>query len=197
MVRHLAFAIALLALAAPAVSEPPEGKGKKVAVPTFMLRDCGDLACDRDPSSVGTVISVFSSAEFVLTRVPFTDSQGEVRNVGLLVRQDGIAFLGGAVLFDDLGCTGPAWIDLRSLASRQFAPAFSTTRIVNDTFSPEIRALYVATEEIPVVVTKLSFAQSNGCQSPGTTEDVMALPAENLADDLHEIFPPPFTLEVE
>lgn len=191
-----AFLLALL-FATVVSAEPPEGKGKKDEQPVFVLMDCGDLSCGQTPKAVGTVVTVDASTQFVLTYVPFTDSQGETRNVGLLVARSEILSMGSGgseVLFDGFDCSGSAWIILGN-SPRSLFPAFPTARVVNDTDGGDVRALYVATDEEPILVDSLSTARSTGCFSPNE-DRWLAVPAEKLADDLHATFPPPFTLEV-
>ena len=91
-----------------ALAEQPEGKGKKEAgPPTFVLMDCADLACARDPQQVGTVISVGNSEVFTLLTVP--DTLGQLHNIFLRVNRAKIRVI-GEVFFEGQGCTEPAWI---------------------------------------------------------------------------------------
>ncbi len=94
--------------------------------PAFVLMDCADLACARDPQQVGSVVDV--ALDSVLTLVTFQDSLGQERSIGLRVNRTSIS-PGGTIWFDALNCTGTAYIDP---TEAHFLPAFEGHAIVSD-----------------------------------------------------------------
>ena len=77
----------------------------------FVLMDCADLACGRDPQQVGTVVGLAGlSGVLVLLTIP--DSLGQPRNIVLQVTRAKIANAGSGVWFDDVDCSesANAWI---------------------------------------------------------------------------------------
>ena len=136
-----------------------------------------------------------------LVRVQFTDSFGKTRNVDLTVGEVGlmagvseILADGNVVFLDGLACSGNAWI--RPDTGIKLGPAFDMTAIVSDTNDLGVRALYVTTSDTPVNVTSASTAGGNGCAGADVAVGPV-LPAEKLVGDLHVVFPPPYSLEVQ
>lgn len=170
--------------------------------PNFVLMDCADLNCGRDPQQVGTVIDIELGR--VLVFLTIQDSLAQPRNIVLSVGRAKIANQNPAVWFDNINCSGFAWIQLdpgdAGIASGSdgafFPPAIEDYAITSDTSDQTVRSLWVATNDIVFSGTSVSRAHSQGCTSP-FAQAFSGVPAEKIADDLHADFPFPYTLEIQ
>ena len=171
----------------------PHCNGAGAGSLTFVVMDCADLSCSAPPKRVGTVVGI-PALGLVVVQAQFEDLLGEIRNVGLCVTELQIQDCGGGdpVWFSELNCGGQAWTRIAS--ERFFAPTFEPATVVSDTADPNVRALYVPSDDTVVNDTSVSRADTQGCRSP-LAQAFSGVAAEKIVSDLHTDFPPPYTLE--
>jgi len=182
------------------------------ALPTFkfFLKDSTD-----PPKRVGFVISVsteidpFSIFEpnlldlprHVLTLWPKPKVMDPVTaadwwKIGLRVNPDEIPYA-AALHFTSTDCTGTAWI-VDFIINAEFDPAFDPHAVIGDSGDPNVRTVYVADPDAPFSMA-MNFnsilRRDFGCGPIART--VQAKPAILLDADLHQKFPPPYSLNFE
>ena len=159
------------------------------ALPRFVLRD-STLA------EVGTVVDTGSSTITTLLRLE--DSLGALREVLLKVNATNFPQQPEDIpLFEDADYTSPAWF----YPHPRFGPVIARATVIDGEFGERI--LFVATTHETEFVTVVAGLVNGVCgpnQLGGIPLEVPfsadLFPAEALVDDLHEMFPPPYTLEV-
>ena len=181
------------------------------AFPTFS-HIVGDSS-QPEPKNVGFVVSV--STEFdvgslvnpsipdvprnVLTFVPIPKVPGpDSWKVGLQIFPDEIP-LRGALFFTSFDCSGAPWIG-EFQVDGEFDPAFDPHVVIGDSIDPAVRTLYVADPATPLSVpmdfnSVISFFSLGACGP--VVRNMQAKPAILVDADLHQTFPPPYTLHFE
>jgi hypothetical protein len=213
MSKFISICILLFIFMAPlAIAEQPPGKGnvKKSETLNFVLMDCGNLDCGRDPQQVGNVVSVENDGHFrqVLSLVKFIDSEGVEQTIGLNFQADQIPYqaettegsCGDCVWFESTDCdeTNPSeqgYIKADPIIS--FFPTFTPFAVVGLDNQPDVRKLFISTGGVAQNITARSKIEDNiqGCVGGGPPDPFLAIPVELTDPDLHMTFKPPFTLE--
>lgn len=120
------------------------------------------------------------------------------RNVLLQVYPDQI-HLSGTVQFEGPNCTGNPWVNPDFFGSFQSSTLASTRVVFADQSAPEgsRRELWELDDVEPTDI--LAFSQLAGtCNNfPGGLLRENLVPATKLEDDLHTLFPPPYSLELQ
>ena len=176
------------------------------AGPKFILKDN-----DSPPKQMGEIVTIqlfsgaFSAGAFsgrqVLTRIPFQDSNGNQRFIGLVVESKEIIYQelvpGVGLWFETSDCTLQGYIEYSP--GRQFPTAFQAFSVVGELNQPDVRVLYIAISEVIQEITAVSLLgpNSNGCFTPTIPDQKQVIPVELIDSDLHTTFPPPFTLEFQ
>ena len=165
------------------------------------------------PKNVGWVVSV--STEFdvgslvnpsipdvprhVLAFVPIPKDPGpDSWKVGLTIFPDEIP-LRGALFFTSTDCSGTPWIG-EFQVNGEFDPAFDPHVVIGDILDPDVRSLYTADPAAPLsapmdFISAITFFSLGAC-SP-IVRNMQAKPAILVDADLHQTFPPPYTLHFE
>jgi len=181
--------------------QPPPGKLKNSV--RFTLYD-------NNSKAMGNVITIsrfvdgFSNAPSfpgtlrnVLIRLILLDSNGEEHPVGFIVDQFSINFQ-NRVLFDGIDCTGIPYIrDV--IAETGFPDAFEASAIVTDNTDPNVRNIYVPADEAFTSREMKSVLIGDTCSPVSITVDTvhaLKLKGNSSSYDLHEVFPPGYTLSV-
>jgi len=204
------FLFTFLATLAMAEQPPDKGNVKKSETLNFVLMDCGNLDCGRDPQQVGNVVSVESDGHFrrVLSLVGFLNSQGVEQIIGLNFEADQIPYqaettegsCGDCVWFETTDCdeTNASEVGyIKADPSISFFPTFTPFAVVSLDNQPDVRKLFISTGDAAQNITARSKIESNfqGCVGGGPPDPFLALPVELIDPDLHMTFKPPFTLE--
>ena len=107
------------------------------------------------------------------------------------VRDAGFEYLKGPVYFDDVNCTGNAWIPLNTASSSEFLNVRSGVVVGDNPSDPEDRRLYIPSPTTPSVVTIQSWMHDECLNGTAPLEGV---PAVALDLDLHGTYPKPYSL---
>ena len=166
-----------------------------------------------NPKNVGWVVSV--STEFdvrslvdpnipdvprhVLAFVPIPKDPGpDSWKIGLTIFPDEIP-LRGALFFTSSDCSGDRWIG-EFQVNGEFDPAFDPHVVIGDVLDPDVRSLYTADPTVPLSApmdfnSVISFASEGACVP--IVRNMQAKPAILVDADLHQTYPPPYTLHFE
>jgi len=184
------------------------------ALPTFKF--FVEDSTQPSPKRVGFVISVsteidpFSLFEpnlldlprHVLTLVPKPKVEqpqivlADWWKIGLRINPDEIPYF-AALHFTSTDCTGTAWI-ADFIINAEFVFAFDPHAVIGDSVDPNVRTLYAADPDAPFSATmdfNSILRRDFGCGPIART--VQAKPAILLFNDLHQTFPPPYSLNFE
>lgn len=165
------------------------------------------------PKNVGFVVSV--STEFDVGSLVFPEFPDEPRNVltfvpilkvpgpdswkvALLIHPNEIP-LRGALFFTSADCSGTPWIG-EFQVNGEFDPAFDPHVVIGDDLDPAVRTLYVADPGTPLSApmdfnSVISFVSLGACAP--VVRNMQAKLAILVDADLHQTFPPPYTLHFE
>jgi len=184
----------------PAGPEGPAGPqgptGPSGGVPQFILKDSngvqmGDVvhvAADTQSAIFGES-GLFVQRRRVLTRVELSIG-GNLIPVALRVDSTGIQRQ-HRVLFTSSDCLGSVLMST-GVADSDFGPAFTASAVVG---AGGVRSLYVPKAETPVSRTILSQFGGEECSNFSPSFGTLSVFAELVRQNLHFLFPPPYTLE--
>lgn len=208
--------IVALFFASPAFAEQPEDKGpvRKSDIQSFVVMDCGDGACGREPQEIGRMVSMvrhgdrrLGDEQTALTLVTITNSQGIDKEIAIAIAPSRIPYQignindNGGVFFKSTDCdiSNPNEPGYIQRAGPPFFGGFLTIAVVGVINNSNIRFLWVATGEPEQVIVANSVRVPNekGCQQLPEPVNVNSHPAELVDSDLHETYKPPFTLELK
>jgi hypothetical protein len=165
------------------------------------------------PKNVGFVVSI--STEFdvgslanpsipdlprhVLVFVPIPKVPGpDSWRIGLTLHPDEIP-LRGALFFTSADCSGAPWIG-EFQGDGEFDPAFDPHVVIGDILDPAVRTLYVADPGTPLSApmdfNSIIFFGSLGACGPAV-RNMQAKPAILVDADLHQTYPPSYSLFLE
>ncbi|HET6521486.1 MAG TPA: hypothetical protein VFG47_16955 [Geminicoccaceae bacterium] len=206
MARQLSYGAGGLALAALFAS------GDQALAETLVLRDA-----KGDPFGTVLDLDAFGSDPYLSLLKDFElPAGGNGLNVLLLVKGGtivGAAGGGSEIYFQSNDCSGPPFLlgFGASLMSDTFTPDFvplasawgrytAAAVVTTDSSGGGARELWVASAETPQEVELFSVLNVHCSPTVPAPEPIplraLAFPAELVDPDLHESFPPPYTLEL-
>lgn len=154
--------------------------------------DSGGIGVLKDASgiTIGKVVGISGGSPIVEILFDVSDQTFSAKIIGEIQINTVTGFQRRkSVLFDNVNCTGAAWISPADTAETAFFDEFRVAIIVGD--SPEERRLYAPTSEVSQFRTVNSTLEEV-CSNITDVREVV--PVILLDGDLHTTFPKPYSL---